>query len=62
MTPKAKVIEVEGEPPRSRIVVSVFDSMEKAQAWRQSPEYKRIFAVREREANSRQFIVEGLPG
>jgi len=26
------------------------------------PEYKRIFAVREREANSRQFIVEGLPG
>jgi uncharacterized protein (DUF1330 family) len=36
--------------------------MEKAQAWRQSPEYKRIFAVREREANSCQFIVEGLPG
>ena len=51
MTPKAKVIEVEGEPPRSRIVISVFDSMEKAPAWRQSPEYKRIFAVREREAN-----------
>jgi Domain of unknown function (DUF1330) len=54
--PKAKVIEVEGEPPRSRIVISVFDSMAKAQAWRQSPE------VREREANSCQFIVEGLPG
>jgi uncharacterized protein (DUF1330 family) len=36
--------------------------MEKAQAWRQSPEYKKIYAVREREANSRQLIVEGLPG
>jgi hypothetical protein len=59
--PKAKVIEVEVEPPRSRIVISVFDSMEKAQACCQSPEYKRIFAVREREANSRQLIVEGLP-
>ena len=57
-----RVVGVEGAPPRSRIVISVFDSMEKAQAWRDSPEYKKIYAVREREATSRQFIVEGLPG
>jgi uncharacterized protein (DUF1330 family) len=54
-------IGVEGEPPKPRIVISVFDSFEQAQAWRRSPEYARIVAVREREATSRQYIVEGLP-
>jgi uncharacterized protein (DUF1330 family) len=39
----------------------VFPSMEKAQAWRNSPEYKKIAVVRERETKSRQYIVEGLP-
>src|SRR5580704_2928864 len=52
---------IEGEPPKGRIVISVFDSFEKAKAWRDSPEYKRIAAVREREAKSRMYIVEGLP-
>jgi uncharacterized protein (DUF1330 family) len=39
----------------------VFDSMEKARAWRDSPEYKKIYPVREHEAKSRMYIVEGLP-
>jgi uncharacterized protein (DUF1330 family) len=52
---------IEGEPPRPRIVISVFDSFEQAQAWRNSPAYVKIAAVREREAKSRQYIVEGLP-
>jgi uncharacterized protein (DUF1330 family) len=51
----------EGEPPKKRIVISVFDSFEKAQAWRYSPAYMKIVTVREREATSRQYIVEGLP-
>jgi uncharacterized protein (DUF1330 family) len=54
-------IGIEGEPPRPRIVISVFDSFEQAQAWRSSPDYVKIAAVREREAKSRQYIVEGLP-
>jgi uncharacterized protein (DUF1330 family) len=54
-------IGVEGEPPKGRIVISVFDSYEQAQAWRQSPAYMKIVGVREREARSRQYIVEGLP-
>jgi uncharacterized protein (DUF1330 family) len=53
---------MEGDPPKGRIVISVFDSFEKAQAWRDSPEYKRIVTVREREAKSRMYIVESLPG
>jgi uncharacterized protein (DUF1330 family) len=39
----------------------VFDTVEQAQAWRNSPEYMKIAAVRLREATSRQYIVEGLP-
>jgi uncharacterized protein (DUF1330 family) len=39
----------------------VFPSLEKAQAWRNSPEYLKIVGVRERETKSRQYIVEGLP-
>jgi len=54
-------IGIEGEPPKPRIVISVFDSFEQAQAWRASPAYVKIAAAREREAKSRQYIVEGLP-
>jgi uncharacterized protein (DUF1330 family) len=31
--------------PKGRIVISVFPSMEKAQAWRNSPEYRKIAVV-----------------
>ena len=54
-------VGVEGAPPKPRIVISEFDSFEQAQAWRNSPAYVKIAAVREREAKSRQYIVEGLP-
>ena len=54
-------VRVEGEPPKPRIVISVFDSFEQAQAWRSSQEYVNIAAVRHRETTSRQYIVEGLP-
>ncbi len=54
-------VGVEGDPPKGRIVISVFDSFEKARAWRDSFEYQKILAVREREAKSRMYIVEGLP-
>jgi uncharacterized protein (DUF1330 family) len=56
-----RCVGIEGEPPKPRIVISVFDSFEQAQAWRSSPDYAKIVAVREREATSRQYIVEGLP-
>src|SRR6202047_2410045 len=54
-------IGVEGEAPKPRIVISVFDSFEQAQAWGNSPDYMKSAMVREREAKSRQYIVEGLP-
>ena len=56
-----RVLGTEGEPPKGRIVISEFPSFEDAKAWRYSPAYMKIVTVREREAKSRQFIVEGLP-
>ena len=56
-----RVLGIEGEPPKPRIVISVFDSFEQAEAWRRSPAYVKIAAVRHREAKSRQYIVDGLP-
>ena len=56
-----RVLGTEGAPPTARIVISEFPSFEEAKAWRYSPAYMKIVTVREREAKSRQFIVEGLP-
>jgi len=56
-----RVLGTEGEPPKARVVISEFPSFEDAQAWRYSPAYMKIVTVREREATSRQFIVEGVP-
>lgn len=55
-----RVLGTEGTPPTSRIVISEFPSFEQAKAWRYSPAYMKIVTVREREAKSRQFIVEGV--
>jgi len=57
-----RVLGTEGEPPKARIVISEFPSFEDAKAWRYSDAYMKIVTVREREAKSRQFIVEGVAG
>jgi uncharacterized protein (DUF1330 family) len=57
-----RTVSLEGDPPKGRVVISVFDSVEQARAWRNSPEYVKIAAVRLRETTSRQYIVEGVPG
>ena len=55
-----RVEGTEGEAPKGRIVISEFPSFEDAKAWRYSEAYMKIVTVREREAKSRQFIVEGV--
>jgi uncharacterized protein (DUF1330 family) len=54
-----KTQSLEGEPPK-RFVVIAFDSMEKAQAWYDSPAYEAIKPIRQSSAKSRTFIVEGV--
>lgn len=54
-----KTVSLEGEAPK-RVVVIAFDSVEKAQAWEDSPAYGAIKPIRHSSAKSRVFIVEGL--
>src|SRR6266481_9354325 len=55
------VTSIEGAPPKPRVAVQVWDSMEKIQAWRNSAEFKEIRKIGEKYAKFRSFTVEGLP-
>jgi uncharacterized protein (DUF1330 family) len=55
-----KTEAVEGDAPK-RFVVIAFDSAEKARGWYNSPAYEAIKPIRHSSANSRVFIVEGVP-
>jgi uncharacterized protein (DUF1330 family) len=50
---------IEGAPPASRVSLLEFPSVEKAEAWYNSPEYGKIKPVRHAVATTRSFIVEG---
>jgi uncharacterized protein (DUF1330 family) len=51
---------LDGDWTPRRLVVLEFDSMEKARAWRASPEYAQAKKVRENCARSRMIVVEGI--
>jgi uncharacterized protein (DUF1330 family) len=55
-----KVASLEGDPPKSRVTLQVWDSIETIQSWRNSAEFKRLHAVGQRYAKFRAFVVEGL--
>lgn len=57
----AGAITIEGEPPKSRVAVVAFDSMEKIQALRNTAAYKEARAIADKYAKFRIFAVEGLP-
>jgi uncharacterized protein (DUF1330 family) len=56
-----KFDSIEGDAPK-RFVVIQFDSVEKAKAWEDSPEYSAIKPIRHSSAKSRVFIIEGYGG
>jgi uncharacterized protein (DUF1330 family) len=56
-----KVTSFEGDPPKPRVAVLVWESLEKAQAWRDSAEFKGARKVGEKYAKFRAFAIEGLP-
>jgi len=47
-----------GEPPK-RAVIAIYDSIEKVQALRDSPEYKALVSLRDKAADYRAYIIEG---
>jgi uncharacterized protein (DUF1330 family) len=55
-----KVTVFDGEPPK-RVVVQVWDSLEKIQAWRSSAEFKAARQVGDKYAKFRTYAVDGLP-
>ncbi|HHY0584543.1 DUF1330 domain-containing protein [Vibrio natriegens] len=57
----ADVITIEGHPPQGHLVVLQFDSIDKARAWHDSPEYQEIVRYRHEYTDSNVWLVEGLP-
>ena len=55
-----KTLALAGNPPASRIVVSVFESMEKAQAAYTSPAYIEARKIGDQYGKLRIFAVEGI--
>jgi uncharacterized protein (DUF1330 family) len=56
----ADAVGLEGQAPTGRLVVIEFDSMAKAQAWYNSPEYAALRPIRQRSGRSNIFLLQGL--
>ena len=55
-----KITALDGTPPQ-RFIAYAFDSVEKAQAFNNSPYMKEVNAIRDKTTQARTFIVEGMP-
>jgi uncharacterized protein (DUF1330 family) len=56
-----KVANVEGDPPKPRVAIVLWDDIENVQTWRDSAEFKEIRVLGDKVAKFRAFTVEGLP-
>ena len=56
-----KVTSLEGTPPKPRVTIHRWESLEKAQAWYNGVEYKAARKIGDKYATFRAFTVEGLP-
>src|SRR5882762_8701084 len=55
-----KTTTIEGAPPKSRIVIQQWDSVEKIQAYRDSAAFKDLLPLRNKLATFRSYAVEGV--
>jgi len=56
-----QTVSLSGEPPKSRIVLSVFENIDKARAAYTSPAYLEARKIADKYAKLRIFAVEGVP-
>ena len=56
-----KVTSLEGAPPKPRVTIHRWDSLEQAQAWFNSADYRAARKIGDKYATFRAFAVEGLP-
>jgi uncharacterized protein (DUF1330 family) len=52
---------VEGDPPKTRTVIQVWESEEQIQKWRMSPEYKAARELGDKIAKFRAYMITGNP-
>jgi len=55
-----KIVGLKGDAPKGPFAVLAFDSAEQAQKWASSPEYTALVPLRDRSAEVRIFVVEGV--
>ena len=55
------VTALQGEPPKPRVAIIQWESIEKIHAWRNTPEFKELRTIGDKYAKFRNFAVEGLP-
>lgn len=55
-----KIDAFAGDPPK-RVVIATFESLERAQAFRDSPAYRELIPVRDRSSKFRAYLAQGLP-
>ena len=53
------VTQVEGQPP-NRVVIQVWESLQKMQAWRSSDDYREARKIGDQYAKFRSYAVDGL--
>ena len=57
-----EITQIEGAPPKRRVVIAKWNSLEQLQAWRNSEQYKEDRKIGDKYATTiRAFAVEGLP-
>ena len=56
-----KVTALEGDPPKPRVVIQVWESLEAVKKWRDGAEYKKAREVGDKYAKFRSFATEGVP-
>jgi uncharacterized protein (DUF1330 family) len=54
-------VSIDGDPPKGRVVLVRWDSVEQMMKWRHSSEYSAVRAVGERYGHFRIFAVDGVP-
>jgi uncharacterized protein (DUF1330 family) len=57
----SNITVIEGAPPKSRVAVLQWDSLEKLQGWRNSAEFKDIRKIGDKYATFRSYAVAGVP-
>jgi len=56
---QGKATQFAGDPPKGRVVILEWDSMEQARGWFESPEYQATRKIGEQFAKYRNFAIEG---